>query len=61
MKVFECPRLMSDRYQKAVYCSAQFATSFPLIEEFLRAKRASGGPCHQGKFGNQMTVHQPPA
>ena len=52
---------MSDRYQKAVYCAAQFATSFPLIEEFLRAKRASGAPCHPRKFGNHMTVHQPPA
>ena len=30
---------MSDRYQKAVYCAAQFATSFPLIEEFLREAR----------------------
>jgi len=44
MKVFECPRLMSERYQEAFYCAAQFATAFPLIEELLRAKRASGAP-----------------
>ena len=43
-KSFECPRLMSERYQKAVYCAAQFATAFLLIEELLRAKRASGAP-----------------